>query len=332
MKNTIITLQQKKEQLDAHKPLSPDLVTNLQNWFKIELTYTSNAIEGNTLSRAETALVVEKNLTVEGKTIQEHQEAINHAQAFNWVTQRINTKKQEITENTILDIHQLILQKNDDINAGRYRTIPVRIAGSTVIMPNPAKVPQLMSKFINWIKQSNNHPLTTAVDAHLKLVSIHPFADGNGRTARLLMNLLLMQNGYPPAIIRKEDRRRYINSIEKAQLGGSLSDYYQLMYKAVDRSLDIYLSTLNNKDKEKPFTKKPLLKIGELAKLTGETIPTIRHWTKEGLLTVVKHTPSGYQLYNQKAALVVKKIRQLQNTKRLTLAEIKDKLQKPNGY
>ncbi|MBU1256525.1 MerR family transcriptional regulator, partial [Patescibacteria group bacterium] len=117
-----------------------------------------------------------------------------------------------------------------------------------------------------------------------------------------------------------------------AQLGGSLSDYYQLMYKAVDRSLDIYLSTLNNKDKEKPFTKKPLLKIGELAKLTGETIPTIRHWTKEGLLTVVKHTPSGYQLYNQKAALVVKKIRQLQNTKRLTLAEIKDKLQKPNGY
>jgi Fic family protein len=332
MKNTIISLEQKKAQLDAHKPLSPDLVTNLQNWFKIELTYTSNAIEGNTLSRAETALVVEKNLTVEGKTIQEHQEAINHAQVFNWIIQKVNSKKQKITESTVLDIHQLILQKINHANAGRYRNIPVRIAGSTVIMPNPAKVPQLMSKFINWLKQRNNHPLTTAIDAHFKLVSIHPFIDGNGRTARLLMNLLLMQAGYPPAIIRKEDRRRYINSIEKAQLGGSLSDYYQLMYKAVNRSLDIYLSTLNNKDEQKSFTQKPLLKIGEIAKLTSETISTIRHWTKEGLLTVVKHTPGGYQLYNQKTALVVKKIRQLQNNKRLTIAEIKDKLQKPNGY
>ena len=328
MTSILTTLEEKKQRLDTHRPFSVDLETNLREWFKIELTYTSNAIEGNTLSRAETALVVEKGLTVEGKTLREHLEAVNHAQAFDWVVQRIHTNKQTIAENTILDLHQQILQKIDDTNAGRYRTVPVRIAGSTVIMPNAMKVPELMEKFISWLQKNNDHPLTGAIDAHFKLVSIHPFIDGNGRTARLLMNLLLMQEGYPPAIIRKEDRRQYIASIEKAQLGGSLSDYYALMYRAIDRSFDIYLHTLEDKENEKILAKKNLLKIGELAELTGETVPTIRHWTKEELLQVTEYTQGGYQLYNQDKVGIARKIRKLQNSKRLTLAEIKRELAK----
>ena len=328
MTSILTTLEEKKQRLDTHRPFSVDLETNLREWFKIELTYTSNAIEGNTLSRAETALVVEKGLTVEGKTLREHLEAVNHAQAFDWVVQRIHTNKQTIAENTILDLHQQILQKIDDTNAGRYRTVPVRIAGSTVIMPNAMKVPELMEKFISWLQKNNDHPLTSAIDAHFKLVSIHPFIDGNGRTARLLMNLLLMQEGYPPAIIRKEDRRQYIASIEKAQLGGSLSDYYALMYRAIDRSFDIYLHTLEDKENEKILAKKNLLKIGELAELTGETVPTIRHWTKEELLQVTEYTQGGYQLYNQDKVGIARKIRKLQNSKRLTLAEIKRELAK----
>ncbi len=323
MATSLASLQEKKQQLDAFRPFPIDFVKNIQEWFKIELTYTSNAIEGNTLSRAETALIVEKGLTVEGKTLTEHLEAVNHAQAFDWIMKQIDTNKQGITENTILDIHKLILQKIDDANAGRYRTVPVRIAGSTVIMPNAMKVPELMSEFILWLHTNDTHTVTTAIDAHLKLVSIHPFTDGNGRTARLLMNLLLMQDGYPPAIIKKEDRKRYILSIEKAQLNSSQVDYYALMYEAVDHSLDMYLDAFEGKEQEDILEEKQLLKIGELAKLVGETVPTIRHWTKEGLLGVSRYTKGGYQLYSQNQVDVVRKIKTLQDKDRLTLAEIK---------
>ncbi|MEK9201247.1 MAG: Fic family protein, partial [Patescibacteria group bacterium] len=261
MTNILAVLDKKKQRLDGFRPFSIDQVANLREWFKIELTYTSNAIEGNTLSRAETALIVEKGLTVDGKTLQEHLEAVNHAQAFDWIIQRIDTTQQDITENTILDLHQLILQKIVDNQAGRYRTVPVRIAGSTVVMPNAMKVPELMGVYVAWLQKNTDNPLTVAVDAHFKLVSIHPFGDGNGRTARLLMNLLLMQAGYPPAIIRKEERKQYIASIEKAQLGGSLADYYSLMYEAVSRSFDIYLEALEGKEQEKILEKKNVLKI-----------------------------------------------------------------------
>ena len=323
MQHILAALEKKKRHLDAHKPLPLDLTVNLTEWFKIELTYTSNAIEGNTLSRAETALVVEKGIAIDGKTLREHQEAINHAEAFNWVMQRIDTRKHDISENTILDMHKLILQKIDDTNAGRYRTVSVRIAGSTVIMPNAMKVPELMGNFISWLHTTDDHPLTVAIDAHLKLVSIHPFVDGNGRTARLLMNLLLMQAGYPPAIVRKEDRKHYIASIEKAQLKGSRGEYDTLMYEAVDRSLDIYLNAMENKEQKQILKKKSLLKIGDLAKLVGQTVPTIRHWTKEGLLHVAEYSQGGYHLYDQNEVATAQKIQKLKDSKRLTLAEIK---------
>jgi Fic family protein len=241
MNDQLQVLNDKKKQLDAYRPLPLDLTNNLEQWYKVELTYTSNAIEGNTLSRAETAQVVEKGITVEGKTVQEHQEAINHAKAVEFIQLLVAKKKTDISERDILDFHRLILTKIDDSNAGRYRSVPVRIAGSTAVMPNPVKVPQLMEDFITWLHQARSHPVTAASEAHYKLVSIHPFTDGNGRTARLLMNLLLLQSGYPPAIIQREERKKYIDSIEKAQLGGSLNDFLQLMYKSVERSLNIYL-------------------------------------------------------------------------------------------
>lgn len=327
MKDKLNQLTRKKQRLDKYKPLPPELIKNLEDWFKVELTYTSNAIEGNTLTRQETALIVEKGITVEGKSIKEHLEAINHAQALEFIKTLVKKKREELTEADILDIHKAILAKIDDTNAGRYRTVPVRVAGSTVVMPNAMKVPDLMSGFVKWLNQTNvDHPIKISADAHYKLVSIHPFVDGNGRTARLLMNLLLMQNGYPPALIRKEDRRRYINSIEKAQLGGGLNDYYEVIYEAVERSLDIYLETLETKETKKGAKMNESLKIGELAKETGETVYTIRFWTKEGLLTVRDFTKGGYQLYEPSMVKRAKKIRQLQNEERLTLVEIKERI------
>lgn len=330
MDDLLITLTEKKKKLDGCRPLPPPLVKNLGDWFRVELTYTSNAIEGNTLSRAETALVVEKGITVEGKTLQEHLEAINHAKALEFMKALVGKKRQKLTEKNILNIHKIILTKIDDTNAGRYRNVAVRIAGVPVILPNPRRVPQLMTEFIRWLHSKNqDHPVKIGADAHLRLVTIHPFVDGNGRTARLLLNLLLMQQGYPPALVRKEERRVYLDTIGKAQLEGNTDDYYQLIYKAVHRSLDIYFDALNpqsNKGTEFLSGKKQLLRIGELAKETRETVPTIRHWTETGILEVAESTPKGYQLYLRSMIEKVKEIRRLQKEERLSLREIKNRL------
>ena len=329
MEQILFSLTEKKKLLDRSRPLPPKILSNLEEWFKVELTYTSNAIEGNTLSRAETALVVEKGITVNGKSLKEHLEAVNHVDALEYINTLANKEHVDITERVILDIHRMILSKIDDRNAGRYRNVPVRIAGSRAIMPNPNKVRELTEKYTAWLQtRSNAHPATLAAEAHYRLVSIHPFTDGNGRTARLLMNLLLIQEGYPLAIISNEDRLSYINSIENAQLGGSLDDFMRIVYKAVDRSLDIYLESINqsilhDSDSVDQPKSTNLLKIGELAKLCGEPVHTLRFWTKEGLLEVAAFSQGGYQLYDPSMANRVKEIRYLQNQKRLTLKEIK---------
>jgi Fic family protein len=319
-------LTQKKRDLDQYRPLPDALVRNLDDWFRIELTYTSNAIEGNTLTRQETALVVEKGLTVGGKSLKEHLEATNHANALDWVKSLIQKKTLSISESDILYIHNLILKGIDDANAGHYRSVSVRISGSAVVLPNPLKVSGLMVNFVEWIHHAHMHPIQFAAEAHYELVSIPPFVDGNGRTARLLMNLILMMHGYPPAIIRKRDRLDYIGALEKAQLGGAKDDYFELIAKAVDRSLDIYLKAVKNEDHD-PLLETPLklLKIGDLAKATQETVPTIRHWTKEGLLDVADTTVSGYQLYAPAMIERVGKIKQLKE-QRYTLSEIKNQL------
>jgi Fic family protein len=316
-------LTQKKLELDRFRPLSPALARNLNDWFRIELTYTSNAIEGNTLTRRETAVVIEKGLTVGGKSLKEHLEATNHAHALDFVYELIKKKPSQLSARDILDIHDMILKGIDDDNAGHYRNVPVRISGSMVILPNPRKVADLMDEFVSWMKAKKDlHPVAFAGEAHYRLVSIHPFVDGNGRTARLLMNLLLMMAGYPPAIIRKRDRLAYIGALEQAQCGGSKADYEKLIAKAADRSLDIYLNAVKGESAIGDVDSDRLLKIGALAKATGETVPTIRYWTKEGLLEVADVTESGYQLYAPDMVQRCEQIKKLKS-ERNTLEEIK---------
>ena len=318
-------LTDKKNQIDTFRPLPPALVKNLEEWFLIELTYTSNALEGNTLTRKETAAVVEKGITIGGKSLIEHLEATNHAKALQDIMKLVNSKTTDLTENEILTVHNTILRGIDDENAGHYRSIPVRISGSQVILPNPARVPDHMQNFAKWLASTQDmHPVELAAEAHYRLVTIHPFTDGNGRTARLLMNLILMQHGYPPALIRKRDRLKYISSLEKAQLGGSIDDYYKVIYDAANRSLDIYLNVVTGKEeKQVSSSATSLLRIGQLAKQTGESNATIRYWTKEGLLEVADTTESGYQLYDPSMIERIRSIRDLQS-QRLTLSEIRD--------
>lgn len=318
-------LTEKKARLDAHRPLPDALVRNLDDWFRVELTFTSNAIEGNTLTRRETAMVVEKGLAVGGKTLVEHLEATNHAAAVDWVRERARDDSRSIDERDILDLHRMVLKGIDDTNAGRYRNLAVRISGSMVVLPNPAEVPALMDDLAAWLGRSTGlHPVERAADAHYRLVTIHPFVDGNGRTARLLMNLILLMAGYPPAIIQKHERLAYIGALEKAQLGGPLDDYHRLIARALDRSLNIYLKALDG-DSAAGMVETPLLKIGALAKRTGVPTSTIRHWTKEGLLDVAETTASGYQLYAEEMVARVPQIRALQE-QRYTLEEIRETL------
>lgn len=300
-------LETKKSKLDRLRPLSKELLKNLEDWFRVELTYTSNAIEGNTLTRQETALVLTKGITVGGKTLQEHLEATNHAKAYDFILSLVAKKPTTITEKEVLEIHSLVLY-------GR------------LILPNPLKISDHMKDFIKWLKKNDCHPVELAVLAHYKLVTIHPFIDGNGRTARLLMNLLLLMSGYPPSIIRKRDRLAYITSLEETQLGGSLEKYLNLIFKSVDRSLDIYLQAAAGKNSVAQKEELKLLKIGQLAKVLNETVPTIRHWTQLGLLEILDKTESGYQLYSREMIARGAQIQKFKN-QRYTLEEIKNKLQ-----
>jgi Fic family protein len=212
------------------------------------LTYTSNAIEGNTLSHAETALVVQEGVTVGGKSLVEHQEAINHAQAITFIKELASKKKRaDLALDNILAIHKHILQKIDDEHAGVLRTVAVRVMGLQVPRPNYLKVPQLMNEFMQWLQTSSDHVARVAAQAHLRFVFIHPFIDGNGRTARLIFNLVLLQEGFPLVVIEKEQRLAYINAIEKA-LHNQPEDYYMLMFQAIEHSLDVYLHEIEQSD------------------------------------------------------------------------------------
>lgn len=319
-------LTKKKEKLDTYRPLPPELVQNLEEWLDVELTYSSNAIEGNTLSRMETALVIEKGITVEGKSLREHLEAINHKQALVQLRELAKGGHRFIKEEDILYLHSLILKGINDQWAGRYRQVRVRIVGSTVIFPNYVKVPTLMKHFMQWLKSiAGEHPVKIAADAHFKLVSIHPWVDGNGRTSRLLMNLILLQHGYPPAMINKEERKLYLKSIEEAQLTGSLQKFYDLIIKAEDRTLSIYLNATSGKHPVFRRVEKPL-HIGKIAKEASISTSAIRFWIKQRLIVPAGHSEGGFALFNRDVIEKIKKIKRLQQEERLTIDEIRKRL------
>jgi Fic family protein len=315
-------LDKLKRDLDAFRPFNQAILHNLEKWFEVELTYSSNAIEGNTLTRQETSLVIEKGITVGGKPLKDHIEATNHQKALHYLTTFIS--KSGFSKEDVLTLHGLVLKGIDDQNAGTLRTIPVRISGSPVILPNYLKVPQMLDDLIAYSQSTDDPPVLKAARVHYKFVSIHPFVDGNGRTGRLLMNLMLMQNGYPPAIITPKDRLIYLNSLQKGQMQEGEEDYYNFIYKCIHRSLKIYLNAFQNK----PDTLEqdgPLLKIGELSKATKEPVPTLRYWVKMGLLNVATTTPSGYQLFDFDQVERCNQVRLLQK-QRFTLDEIYKKL------
>ena len=237
-----------QEQLSTLRPLPEEALKKIQDALDIEYTYESNRIEGNTLTLQETALVVNEGVTISGKSMREHLEAINHTEAISYIKD-IAKQDIEISERTIKEIHALILHGIDRGNAGRYRTVPVMISGSTHMPPQPYLIEKQMEDFILRFKQMEKekvHPVLIAAYLHDELVRIHPFIDGNGRTSRLLMNLYLLRNGYVIITLKGSNDAKvsYYMALEKSHTEHLPEDFQKLVVEAEIAALQKYLSIM----------------------------------------------------------------------------------------
>jgi len=234
----------KKERLDRLRPLPPEALAKLEHYYDIELTYASNAIEGNTLSPVETTLVIEQGITIGGKPLQDHLEALDHYDAMRYVRE-LARQSAPLTEGDIRNLHSLVVQRSHPEVAGRDADLSryVRTETGRHTFPSPAEIPSLMGDLAAWLGGAANTP-EAAFTAHRRLVDIHPFNDGNGRTARLLMNLILIRGGYPPVAVRPEDRLSYIRALQQAQAGQGTEPFDVLLYARLDAMLGEYLSVL----------------------------------------------------------------------------------------
>lgn len=235
-------IRRKKAELDKIRPLPKSVLDRLRHDFYIEWTHHTNAIEGNTLSLNETRVVLEEGLTIGGKTIREHLETISHRKAIEYIETLVHPNY-ALDIRDILRVHEIVLKPIDEIIAGRIRSGNVRISGANFLPPNAAKVPALLDELAEVMVSmpEDVHPVISAALFHHRFVWIHPFFDGNGRVARLFMNLLLMSRGYPPAIILRQDRKKYYEGLNAANQG-DYTRFFRLILQAAERTLNIYLS------------------------------------------------------------------------------------------
>jgi Fic family protein/DNA-binding XRE family transcriptional regulator len=214
---------------------------------ELEYTFESNRIEGNTLTLRETDLVINEGLTISGKSMREHLEAINHQEAIAYI-KHLMDKNTTLNEREVLSIHNLILRGINPEDAGRYRKVQVMIKGSSYMPPQPFLVSKEMEDFFIWFETNKNtlHPIVLAAELHERLVTIHPFIDGNGRTSRLVMNLILLQNGYVIANIKGDydSRMQYYNALETAQTKNNKEDFLLFIAQNEKDSLERYLEII----------------------------------------------------------------------------------------
>ncbi|MBM3303518.1 MAG: Fic family protein [Candidatus Aenigmarchaeota archaeon] len=285
-------IERKKKELDALRPLPKAALEKLRHQFAIELAYNSNAIEGNTLTLRETKLVIEEGITIGGKPLREHFEATNHQKAFEFL-ESITSKSHTLTEDTVKQIHKIILSKIEDEYAGRYRELNVRILGAIKSPPRYEKVPDLMEGFIDRVNKNPDKlsAIEMAAYIHYKFVEIHPFVDGNGRTARLLMNLFLMRHGYPVTLVLKVDRKKYYDCLRRADQE-DMVPFYNFIGRCVERSLDLYLDAFKGGE--------DFISLAQAAKGTPYSQEYLSLMARKGMIEAVK---IGRNWFIKKAAL-----------------------------
>ncbi|OGC16838.1 cell filamentation protein Fic, partial [candidate division WOR-1 bacterium RIFOXYA12_FULL_36_13] len=245
-------IEEKLKKLNKFRPLPASFVKKLQQQFEIEMTYNSNGIEGNSLNLKETFLVINEGITIKGKPLKDHLEAKNHYEALEYLTGLVShDKRQTISEMLIRSLHQLVVHDTEKEWAGKYRDGNVIIGGADHTPPDALQISGKMKDVIDWVRKNQKkiHPIELAALLHHKIVHIHPFFDGNGRTARLVMNILIMQRGYPLAIVLKNDRKKYYRVLSRADKGDYLP-LVRFIAQNVERSLNIYLKAIT------PFSEK----------------------------------------------------------------------------
>ena len=273
----------KKRRVEELRPLSLEVLAKLREQFAIGYTYHTNVIEGNTLTLRETQLVIREGITVKGKPLRYHLEAINHPKAIEHI-ERLAEERRPISEPDILYLHGIAMKGIAEAEPSAYRKGQVAITGSRYKPPPPYEVPFMVADYVDWINGNLEElrPVELAALAHFKLVHIHPFVDGNGRVARLLMNLILLRHGYPIAYVRREERGRYYDTLERAHFG-NLKPFVNFIGRCVEQSLDLYLAAI---EPTTPHT--ALIPLPEAAKGTP---PSVEYWgllARKGRIDAVK--------------------------------------------
>lgn len=279
------------DELNRRRPLAPAILAKLQKQLTVEMTYHSNAIEGNRLTLKETLLVLREGVTIKGKNLQEHLEARNHEEAMLFLFDVVDAKKPlALSHHLIRQLHQLVVKDTEASIAGSYRKTDVQILGSSHRPPPGYQVQQQMTKFIDWMArhETKHHPVEFAALAHHRFVAIHPFEDGNGRTGRLLMNLLLMRQSYPIAIILKNDRTKYYSALEAAD-DGDPTRVVKLVAQAVERTLNLYLKSLTRSTPGRELL--PLSKLAERSEFSAKYLNLL---ARSGLLKAQKEGRNWY--------------------------------------
>lgn len=279
-------LEEKLQELEKHRPISKSILEKIRSQFQIEMTYNSNAIEGNTLTLQETFWVIQEGMTIKGKSLKEHLEVKDHKEALGFLYDLIDRGKQHtVSERLIKEFHQLVLHSSQKDIAGIYREGNVMITGAKHVPPEGFQVIPEMRELIKWLNNARKelHIVELASILHHKFVYIHPFWDGNGRVARLIMNVLIMQASYPLSIILKNDRKRYYRVLSEADKG-EYAPLCEFVAQAVLRSLNIYLKILLSSKSEK----ENFISLKELAKSSVYSVAYLRKLATQGKLEAFK--------------------------------------------
>ena len=238
-KELLKRIEEKRRKLSKIRPLDRHQLALLKREMEIEFVYNSTTIEGNSLTLNETRLVLEEGITIKGKPLREHFDVINQREAMETLEQWAK-KRKAVEEKDILELHRITLKGISKEWAGRYKTVQNRVLGSAVKRTPPYLVKQEMGKLAEYINKNPDklHTIELAAIAHQMLAKIHPFLDGNGRCARLLSNMILMKNGYPPNTILNNERKKYFETIEKAHLGNK-EPFINFFARSLERMIDL---------------------------------------------------------------------------------------------
>ena len=240
-------LDELKVKLDAYRPLPASIVAQLREDFRVRFTYHSNAIEGNTLTIYETKAVLEDGITIGGKSMREHLEALGHSYALDYLEHLVQ-QQEALSERTLKELHNIILRDIDRVNAGIYRKVNVIISGAMHVPPPATAIQSRMENFFEWYMTTAQylHPVERAARVHADFVNIHPFTDGNGRTARIIMNLELMKSGFPVVIIPVESRPLYYQNLDLAATKGDYDPFISQLIQLSIHSFEPYWRLLNS--------------------------------------------------------------------------------------